>query len=306
MKTKNDWRRWTLGESLAKISSATLQKQIGIASSSGVGVVLGNLMIGIAQMISVFFVLCLQKKTPKDSFVHILFSLMFGALAFASTMFSMSAYRLGGEVSVVVFIITLSVIPGAIIDTIFFKHPLVLRQWVGVGIGLLGGYLVLGAPNLTSLANLPTWVLLAFGTACTVATNQGLSQKIKGINPLVKNFWGGLSTAVLALCAFTFVGLPDFSSESTWKIVWFSVPIGIIVVLMWTCNVRAYRDGAHIAEKKLMLNGLYLAFAMVVGCTFYGETLTFGKALGVPLFVVATALLDNTLWEFFRGLFQKK
>lgn len=306
MKTSSNWRRWTLGEALAKITSATLQKQIGLASHTPVGVVLGNLVIGFVQMISSFLFLLKAGKTPNDSLKHILFSCMFGVFAFASTMFSLSAYRLGGEVSVVVFIITLSIIPGAFIDMIFFKHRLALRQWVGVGIGLLGGYLVLGAPNLTSLANLPTWALLAFGTACTVATNQGLAQKIKGIDPMVKNFWGGFTTAVLAILAFVVVGVPDFASTGFWKIVWVSVAIGFVVIGMWTCNVRAYRDGAHIAEKKLMMNGIYLVSAMIVGVVFYKESMTLEKLLGIPAFVLATCLFDNKLWESFRGLFQKK
>ena len=306
METKNDWRRWTLGEALAKITSATLQKQIGLASYTPAGVVLGNLVIGFVQMIAGFLFLLKVGRTPKDSPKHILFSCMFGAFAFMSTMFSLSAYRLGGPVSVVVFIITLSIIPGAFIDRIFFKHHLALRQWIGVLVGIAGAYLVLGTPSLRELSGLPTWAFLALGTACTTAVNQGFAQKIKGIDPIVKNYWGGFTTAVLALCAFCFVGVPDFSSEGSWKIIWVSVLIGFVVVGMWTCNVRAYRDGAHIAEKKLMVNGLYLTSAMFVGVVFYNESMTLGKLLGIPAFVLATCLFDNKLWESFRGLFQKK
>lgn len=306
MKTNTEWRLWTLGEAFAKIISATLQKQIGIASHTPVGVVLGNLVIGFVQVIASFLFLLKAGRTPKDSPKHILFSCMFGMFAFTSTMFSLSAYRLGGPMSVVVFIITLSIIPGAFIDMIFFKHRLVLRQWTGVLVGIAGAYLVLGAPNLRELSGLPTWAFLAFGTACTTAVNQGFAQKIKGIDPMVKNYWGGFTTAVLAIFAFYFVGVPDFSLAGSWKIVWVSVAIGFVVVGMWTCNVRAYRDGAHIAEKKLMMNGIYLISAMFVGAVFYKESLTLEKLLGIPAFVLATCLFDNKLWDSFRGFFQKK
>ncbi len=301
----DSWRRWTLGEAFAKITSATLQKQIGLVSHTPVGVVLGNFVIGFVQAILSFFYLLQKRRTPKESIKYILFSCLFGLLAFGSTMFSLSAYRFGGEVSVVVFIITLSIIPGAFVDIIFFKHRLVLRQWFGVVVGILGAYFVLGAPNLQELSGLPIWALLAFGTACTTAINQGFAQNIKDIDPVIKNFWGGLTTFALAICAFGIVGFPDVSSEGFWRIVWISVVIGFVVIGMWTCNVRAYRDGAHIAEKKLMLNGLYLTFAMIAGVLFYNESLTFGKLSGIPIFILASCLFDDNLWKSLRGLFKK-
>ncbi len=304
--SSNSWRVWTLGESLTKITSASLQKMIGLSSSTGVGVALGTFVIGLVQVMFGWFMRAKSGKSVWDTKRHILFSCLFGAFAFMSTMFGLTAYRLGGEVSVVVFIITLSIIPGAIIDTVFFKHRLSTRQWFGVLIGIVGAYLVLGMPGLSAAAKFPTWALFALGITFTVAINQGFTQRIKGIDPMVKNFWGGLTTAVLALCTFAFVGLPSFSDPGFSRVVIFSGAIGLVVIVMWTCNVNAYKDGAHIAEKKLMMNGLYLTFAMIVGVLFYKETFTIWKGLGIPAFIVASCLFDSKLWESFRGLSQKK
>ncbi len=307
MNTSSNWRRWTLGEAFAKIISATLQKQIGLASESGVGVVLSNAVIGLVQAVASFFLVLQRKKSIFSASVSdTIFSILFGVGAFLSTMCSMTAYRLGGEVSLVVFIITFSIIPGAFIDTLFFKNHLNRRQWFGVAIGLFGGYLVLGAPGLGSVAKLPIWVLFALTTSFTVAVNQGISQRIKEADSVVKNFWGGLTILILSVSSFAIVGVPSISMEGFERVLIVSAMIGLVTVFMWTCNFNAYKDGALIAEKKLMMNGLYLTFAMIVGVFFYKETLTFGKALGVPVFFVASCFFDNKLWVFFRGLFQKK
>lgn len=302
------WMRWTLGEASMKAISATLQKQVGLAGKTLAHSLFATAIVGVIQTCMGFFVARRNKLPIFENRVNILGSMTFGFFAFLSTMLGFSAYQNGGEVSVMVFIITLSIIPGALIDWVIFGHRLVKRQVLAILIALFGGYAVLGFPSLAEALKLPVWVWISLGIACAVAINQGVTQKIKGVDPMVKNFWGGLTTVLLALAFLILGGLDPLTGEKVWtRLVPAATAIGFVVIIMWTCNVMSYKDGAAIAIKKLVMNGTYLTLAMVIGISFYGEEFVWGKVLGVVIFIFAFCLFDKGTWEYISGLlFQKK
>lgn len=217
------------------------------------------------------------------------------------TVLGFAVFYCGGDVGVNVFIITLSIIPGAIVDQLFFGHHLNLRQWLGVGVGILGGYAVLGTPSLQELKSMPLWVWLSFGVMLGATLNQVITQKIRKADIFLHNFWGGLMTVVLCLTALSLLGQMRvvFTNPLTLvKLLVVSFLIGLVVVMMWSFNLLSYKGGASIALKKLVMNGTYLVLAMLGGMIFFGEILTKGKVSGVILYLIAFGLMDDNTWRF--------
>ncbi len=143
----------------------------------------------------------------------------------------------------------------------------------------------------------------------TAAINQGITQKVKKVDPFVKNFWGGLTTislCLVGLATFDSLGLlSDFSlnMKKLWAV---SLAVGIIVVGMWTFNLLSYKDGASIAIKKLVMNGSYLIMATICGILFFKEELSLGKIIGPVLYTVAFSLMDIKTWKFLNLKFRKE
>lgn len=299
--------KWTLIEALTKTSSKILQKFVGVVSSTMSHVFFATMVVGLVQVIGGFS-MARKRKTPLlcDQ-AEVIGSCAFGFFAVVASALSFSVFLYGGEIGVNTFIITLSIIPGALIDRIFFGKRLMKRQWLGIVVGILAAYSILDWPSLSAFADMPLWVWLSFGITMSVAINQGITQKIKKVDMFVKNFWGGLTTVVLASSAIFALGsaglFVDFSSQmgKLWGV---SALVGLIVIAMWSVNLLAYKDGASIAIKKLLMNGSYLTMTMIAGILFFGEALTLGKVVGVVLFFAAFSLMDNAIWNYFVSRFR--
>lgn len=295
------WMRWTLLEAGTKTASKVLQKVVGNVSVTFAHTFLATLVIGLVQTITGLVVTRAKKIALWPDRESVIGACLFGLFAVLSTVMGFGAFYYGGDMGVNTFIITLSIVPGALIDWCFFGKRLVVREWVGVGVAVLAGYTILGWPSLQELTQLPLWVWLSVGTMFTVAINQGITQKVKKIDPFVKNFWGGLTTVVLCLTAIIVLGkgstLTDFSgtAKKLWGV---SAVIGVIVVGMWAFNLLSYKGGASIALKKLVMNGTYLTTAMVCGVLFFGEPVNLEKGAGVVLYLAAFVLMDKNTWEF--------
>ena len=309
MQVGEKWMRWTFAEAGTKTVSKLLQKVIGVAAANWATALLATFVISLVQVVSGFSVVKAQKKSLLPSADQIIGSCFFGVFAFIATTLAFVVFVYNGDVGVNTFIITLSIVPGAIIDRVFFGNKLNKRQWLGVAFAILAGYAVLGFPSLSAAVSQPTWVWMSLGIPMAVAINQGITQKIKAVDSFVKNFWGGLTTLVLSLAGLALAGslgvLVDFSGNM--KKIWaVSGLIGVIVVAMWSFNLLSYKGGASIALKKLVMNGSYLVAAMLGGVFFFGESLTFGKASGVALFMAAFALMDKGTWEFVSRYWPKR
>lgn len=297
------WILWAFGESLAKTLTKTLQKIIsgGVSATLG-GVFIATAIIGLTQII---FGFSLAKVTGKKIFCehkNILGACLFGFFAFVLTVMGFAVFLLGGEVGVSTFLITLSIVPGAFIDQIFFGHKLNPRQWGGVGMAIFAGYLIMGLPSFSTILTLPLWMWISCLMALLAAVNQGISQAValKNINPFVHNFWGGATTFLLSVIGILIVGLPTLSGFPI-KSVFSSLLMGIIVIAMWSCNLISYKTGANIAIKKLVMNGAYLTMAIAVGVTAFQEPLLWVKVAGPIFYIIAFALMDEKTWQAVTG-----
>lgn len=300
------WMRWTLLESGTKIASKLLQKLIGLAATTPAFTVVASFTVGLIQTIAGFVAVKKQGKSIFPYRRQVLGSIIFGTLATFSTIGVFLVFYLGGDIGVNTFIITLGIVPGAFIDRIFFGHKLTYRQWFGVALAVLAGYAVLGFPAAKGLMALPGWVWLSFAIMGSNTINQGITQKVKDVDPMVKNFWGGATNVILSVAALAAIGslgsLLDFSPGA--RKLWLAAPLtGGVVIAMWSFNLLSYKGGASIALKKLVMNGAYLIGAMLCGVFIFSEAMTFGKTIGVALYFVAFTLMDNGTWKYVSGRF---
>ncbi len=303
------WMRWTFAEAGTKTASKMLQKVIGSVSATMGHVFFGTMVVGMVQVMAGSVMAAKRGKKLLTDWRSVGGSCLFGFFAALSTVLSFAVFTLGGDIGVNTFIMTLSIVPGALIDRFCFGHKLNWRQWAGVGLAILAGYSVLGWPALGKLLTLPLWIWLSLIIMCSTAINQGITQKVKGIDPYVKNFWGGLTTLALALAGTAILGslrlFADHSKpmQSLWLASLFG---GLIVVAMWNFNLLSYKGGASIALKKLVMNGAYLTSAMLLSAMLFHESLTAGKLSGIAIYFSAFILMDEGTWNYFAGKFNYK
>ena len=296
--------KWALLESIAKVLSKIIQKWIGIVSTTIAHSFFATLVIGIIRIL-ISGIAVWKYKVPVFVEKHLVFGAIgFGIGAVIASVLSFSVFILGGDVGVNTFIVTLAIVPGAFVDRIFFNHSISVRAWCGVGVAILAGYVVLGMPTLTELAHLPMWVGLSFGAMFAVTGNQVITQMIKDINPMVKNFWGGITEVILCTAILFLIDPVVF--KNGWSVGEGNLALGaaicgVIGVAMWSFNVLAYKGGAWIALKKLVMNASYLTMAMIAGIVLFGEDASVTKFAGVALYLVAFVLIDDKTWKAFTG-----
>lgn len=301
---KENWQKWTVLEGLTKTASRTLQKVAGITSNNWGGAFLVAGIIGFVQVTSSLIAFSKSGEKIFGDIKCVLGSMLFGLLALVSTIFGIATFLYGGDISTSTFIFTLSIVPGMIIDILFFKYRASKVEWLGIVIAIIAGWVALDFPRLNSLSSFPTWIWFALGTMLTVAINQGIVQSIKQVTPMFKNFWGGMVALVLSPIIMFVIGeeklLTSFSNN---KILWFtSVAIGFVVVAMWSFNLLSYKEGASIALKKLVMNGTNLVSTTILGYLIFHEEITIGKIIAIPLFVLTYILMDKKAYNF---IFQK-
>lgn len=292
------WIIWTLAEAGARTVSRILQKLIGVTGLSIASCFFATAIIGLVQTTWGWLLARkLRKKLLVDK-ISIEGSILFGFFAVMSTVLGISSFVYGGDIGVTTFIMTLSIIPGALIDWKFFGHPLNKRQVMAIIPYLLAGYSMLGFPNLTQFLSMPFWVWLAFGNMLCVSINQGLTQAVRAIDPFVKNFWVGLTTVVFCLIALIIMNRVDLLVTSSLKLWYGSAITGLMVVVLVSLNLMSYKAGATIALKKLIMQGSYLIMATLLGAILYDEPLGWSKLLGIVGFILAYGLMDNSVWNF--------
>lgn len=295
----NKWMAWTVLEALMRSMSNALQKTIDdITAVSFSYVLYATGFIGLVQMVAGFVVLRSRGKKIGDQFANIAGSISFGVFGVLSICLSFLVFAKGGQLSVHAFITSLSIIPGALIDLFVFKHPLSKRQWIGVMIAVVAGYVVLGLPSFDQALKLPFWVWCSFGAMMAMTVNQGITQRIKDVDPFVKNFWGGATIFILGFGVLLAFGKIPVGSYP-YKLTLISLAIGGLSVILWIANLFAYRDGALMAIKKLIMSGSYLLITIVGGAVIFGEEVGLHKIIAFFLYLFSFLLLDNPTWEYF-------
>jgi drug/metabolite transporter (DMT)-like permease len=274
---------------------------VGVASNSWGGTFLASGIVGLVQVVIVTaFELSHRKLGLFKDFKGALGSSIFGILALSSTVLGFATFMKGGDISTSTFIVTLSIVPGMLIDIIFFHYKSTIREWIGMSVAIFAGYTILGLPRLEEILKMPLWFWLAIGNMMTVAINQGITQAVKKVDPLFKNFWGGLMALIFAPLLMIAIGQGGSIVRFNENVrIWYaSFFIGIIVIAMWSFNLLSYQCGASIALKKLVMNATYLTSTLIIGVLFFHEKITVGKVLALPLFCCAFILMDQKMWNY--------
>lgn len=307
------WMRWTLLEAFTRVLHRIPQKLAADVAASLAHSFLTTFIVGAVQTVLGFGAAKGFKKpimAPKDQIVG---SCAFGVGAIIALTLGNFAFQLGGDIGIYTFIVTLSIVPGAIIDHFGWFRPrdwqrkkLGAREWAGVGLALVAGHAVLGWPSLSAFVAMPTWVWVSLAVPLVLAINQAITQRIKDVDPFVKNFWGGATTMVGCLLGLLATGslalLGDFSGAMPIFWLWSAI-LGLNIMAIWMTNLMSYKGGASIALKKLVMNGTFMTATMVVGILMFGEPLTAGKVVGVLLYFVAFTFMDKNTWEFMTARF---
>ncbi len=288
-----------------------LQKEvgdIGTKSNSWSGTLLAAGIVGLVQVVLSALIAIKRKTNYFSDYWGALGSITFGVLAYLATIMGFATFALGGDMGVSTFIITLSIIPGMIFDIMFCKYKANKHEWIGIVFAVLAGWSILGFPGLNNGLELSTWMILSFCTAFIVAVNQLITQKVKEVDPMFKNFWGGLPAVVGTIVLLFIIDegsrLFDFSIEniSIWQV---SIPIGVVVTVMWSYNLLSYKTGASIALKKVVVNATYLSTTMFYGILFLKEEFTNYKVLAIVLYVVSIILMDKKAYSYVTGSLRK-
>lgn len=303
------WMGWAVAEGGTKTVSRILQKFVGKVSGAVPGVLLATLVIGFVQMIGGFFGSPLvHRKSVRARAGQIAGSALFGVFATLATVLGVLSFTYpGADVGITTFIVTMSIIPGALIDRYCFGRSLEVRQLVGIAVFLGAGWAMLDFPNLVLLIALPPWVWLTAAIAVSNAISEGITQVLANvkIDPLVNNFWVGLTTVVLAAALLGTSGSWGAAGNLPPRFWVGSAVIGGIVVAMISFKLMAYRGGGSIALKKLIMQSTYLISATVLGWIVYAEPFTAGKVIGIIGYVVAFVLMDKGTWAYVSSQFLK-
>ena len=299
------WMQWAVAEGMAKSVGRLLHKFIGVASGSLAGALWSTFLVGAIQTASGILVApLLRGRSLWAGWGRITGGILFGIIASVMTVLAVVSFTYpGADVGITTFIVATSIIPGAFIDWAFFRHPLKGRQWLGVGVFLVAGYAMLNFPPLDALALLPPWVWLSAGIALLAACNEGITQwqgrgGAERLDPLVNNFWVGLTTLVCTGLGLLILGSWGAGRAFGWGFWIGSALAGIVIVSMLSFKLLSYQGGGSIALKKLIMQGTYLTAATILGMLVYREPFTPGKIIGIVGFFIAFTFMDEGTWQF--------
>lgn len=302
------WIKWALGEAGFRTLAMTLLKAIGNTTQAQRFplTIVSAFIIGMVQMTVAGGIMCFKKTKFFPSKYLIVGSILFGAGAFVNTVIPLLAYAYGANIATYTFLTLLSIIPGAIIDRVWFGDRLVVRQWFAVVLAISAGWFALNTPNLNELLLLPVWAWLAIANAIGLAINQGITRSIKHVDVWTKNFWGGGATLALCIIAFLLIGRElemTIRSPELLTVIYRSLALALVVIGIWSFNVIAYRDGAGIPTKNIAVNGAFLSLVIVIGFFIFGERISFAQIIGMLLYLGAFTLINNEAWHYLTRRF---
>jgi len=201
------WMLWGLILGVVKTGSQTFKKLAGSISGSLNHIFFISMIMGATQTVASFVIKKGQVRTfLSENRRDIAGAILIGIFALALRISHIWVFFLGGDVAILVLFTMLYIVPGALIDRVFFKNVLTKRQLLGVIVGIFAIYSILQYPSLKDIGTLPLWMLVAIGVMVLEAVNHGVTRGIKKIDPFALNFFGGLTTVIGSLLLIIFSG----------------------------------------------------------------------------------------------------
>ncbi len=201
-----------------------------------------------------------------------------------------TSINLGMPAGMTSLIVSLQPILTAVLAFILFQHSLLSRQWVGLGLGLLGVSLVISQSRQIGFSEINAGSLLAVFIALVGISLGTVYQKHFGQNThlLTGSFYQFLATAI-------WMGLLSFALESQqimWSfpliasLAWMVVLLSIISILLLMLMIRR-------GETARVASYFYLVPPVVAvqGWLFFDEQLNLMALAGIALTVAGVYLV---------------
>ncbi|MFA6171587.1 MAG: hypothetical protein WCW77_03780 [Patescibacteria group bacterium] len=301
---RNIWVFWALGEASISAVSVFILKLAGLEIGVIDQAIVMTLALSLFQVIFSAFTVFFGRKYQVKS-REIGWMVAFGFIGFFMDVMALTVFQLGGSIIIFSLIFSLSIIPGAVIDRVWFGIRFSWRQIIGIMVGALAIYSMFGWPSFGGnfSGQIPVWVWLSVLVSIAAALNQGISVKVRNSNPLVMNMVGGAAMVILAMAALMIRGNLDliYKSEQPFPLLWqLSFVLGLLVVGQWTCNLSTYRYGQEITItlKKLVVRSGFLLLSAGLGALFFSEAFSIPQIVGIVLFLVSFALIKEEAWQF--------
>jgi len=309
---KKSWIFWAGLQAGITTLSIIFQKCVFTNSKLFEYALLGALIIGVIQVIGGLIITNIKGVNILTTKKYFIGSCLFGLGATLATIISFAIYQLEGDLGIYACMLSLSIIPGALIDYMAFGKRLNKLQCYGVLVAGLAGWSILNWPNFSAIKGLPLWFWLACTNMMVVTLNQITTKWIKDVNPFVKNVWGGATTTFLASALligygwYTGINVKWISPEAI-RIEIGSIVVGLFVIGLWTANVMTYKKGAYVAIKKLVVNGGSLIAINILGSIIFPkEHMTIGKIIGICLYLFAFMLIDENTWKITKKILRNE
>jgi drug/metabolite transporter (DMT)-like permease len=192
-------------------------------------------------------------------------------------------------------IIALNPVITIAISAFVLGERLTPRRWLGVGVALLGVWIVLSHGDLASIASAGLGVgeLLMFGAVSSWALYTIIGRKVlSGLTPLAATnyaaLWGTLMLGVLAAPQLPAVQLAQFDWRMVVSLLYLGV-LGTAVAFVWYYT-SIKRCGASVTS---IFNNLVPVFGVAIGVLLLGEPLLPSMLIGGAIAVCGVMMVSR-------------
>ncbi|MCC6953984.1 MAG: hypothetical protein IT290_07690 [Deltaproteobacteria bacterium] len=298
---RESWTKWALAEGVGKSISASALKHAGAnVGHPIVGGLAGAVLIEVIRFFLSGAALVARKESWRITRREAVLGVFYATVSLSADTAKLVGFTdPSAQVGAATFLVLTSIVPGAILDWLFFGDRLNIRQLVGISLFLFAGWCFLDRPSLDYFASPPLWVKINLALAVALAINEATMRSIgakESSSPFATSFWlsiyGLTGLAIIVPLASTIADVPVASVLNRNAVAAFFVS-GLAVFSYTIFRRLAYRDNARLVYKKLIMLATYLFGASLIGSMLYGEPFTVSKVLGGLLFVPAYVLTSN-------------
>ena len=296
------WSLFAFSEGILKTLQLWLLWVISLVVSVFPIVFIAVFVVGIIQIVGGLIINLRSRYEIFPGTRYIMGSLLLGIVSVYMIILPIYIFSLQHtDFSLLAFVIALAIIPGVLLEKVSFRDAFRPAMFIAIILFFFGTYAFLGFPSLEQLVALPKWILLSFTLPAAALINEFIVRSFKTniVSPWVNNFWAGAATAIVCVVAFLISGQAEsfFTSlslipQSSWLLF---LVLGFLVLSGVFVRQRTYMHGGSIASKKIVMTGMYLVSAFLVGLLVFSEALTVGKVVGIIALLGAYIALEPHL-----------
>lgn len=214
-----------------------------------------------------------------------------GILAYNLLFFSALALMPAGRTSLIV---ALNPVVTLMVAAALMGERLSTTRWLGVGLALVGVWVVVTRGDLSQLAqSVGRGELSMFGAVCAWAAYTLLGRRLlQGLSPLLATLWASI-WGMLFLMVVALPELPTLQAAWFTPEVWFSLAflglMGTALAFVW------YYEGLHQlgAARTVVFNNLVPVFAVLISWLVLNESLNLSLIFGGVMAIAGVFLVNR-------------